>query len=71
MEKHENKRALDEYTNLIEKQEKDRILCLQNNLNKVNNNFDQQIIKAKKKDEVFKDYEEKRFMKEKEEIEKK
>lgn len=69
-EKIENKRALDEYTNFIEKQEKERISNLQNIIIKSNSNFELQNLKAKKQEQFLKQIEEQKFLNEKEEYEK-
>lgn len=69
VEKLANKKALEEYSNLIEKQERERILNLQNKIVKSNNNFELQNQKAKQHEEFLKQFEEQRFLKEKEEIE--
>lgn len=69
IEKLENKKALEEYSNLIEKQERERLINLQNKIVKSNNNFEMQNQKAKKQEELLKQFEEQRFLKEKEEIE--
>lgn len=68
-EKLENKKALEEYSNLIEKQERERLLNLQNKIVKSNNNYDLQYQRAKKNEELLKQFEEQKFLKEKEEIE--
>lgn len=69
LEKLENKKALDEYTNLIEKQEKERLKNLKNKIVKSNNDFELQVIIARKQEEFQKEFEEKKFLKEKEELE--
>lgn len=69
IEKIENKKALEDYTNLIEKQEKERLINLQNKIVKSNNNYEIQNQKAKKQEELLKQFEEQKFLKEKEEIE--
>lgn len=69
LEKLENKKALDEYTHLIEKQEKDRLINRQNKLIKVNNNFEMQDLIARQQEEFQKRFEEQKFLNEKEELE--
>lgn len=69
LEKMENKKALDEYTNLIEKQEKERLKNLQNKIVKSNTDFELQDFKARKQEELQKQFEEQKFLKEKEELE--
>ncbi len=68
-EKLENKKALEEYSNFIEKQERERILNLQNKIVKLNNNFDLKNEFAKKQGELLKQFEEQKFLKEKDELE--
>ncbi len=68
IEKLENKKALIEYTILIEKQEKERLANLQNKIVKSNSNFEAQNLKAKKQEELIKQFEEQKFLKEKEEL---
>lgn len=69
-EKMQNKRALDEYTNLIEKQEKERLLRLQNKIVKQTSNFEAENNKALENKELIKMFEEQKFRKEKDELEK-
>jgi hypothetical protein len=69
LEKLENKKALDEYTHLIENQEKDRLKSLQNKFVESNNDFEKQDLKARKHQELQKQFDEQKFFKEKEELE--
>ena len=68
-EKIDNKKALDLYTELIEKQERERLEKLHNKNTKLNYDFEIQTQIAKKTDEILKLYEENKFNKEKEELE--
>ncbi len=68
LEKLENKKALDEYSNFIEKQDKERLKNLQSKIVKSNNNFELQDFKARKQDELQRQFEEQKFLKEKEEL---
>jgi len=69
-EKLQNKKALDDYTNLIEKQEKERIINLKSKIVRQTNNFEAENIRAMENKEQIKMYEELKFIKEKEELEK-
>ncbi len=69
-EKLQNKKALDDYTNLIEKQEKERLFNLQNKIVRQTNNFEAENIRAMENKENLKYYEEQKFIKEKEELDK-
>ena len=69
LEKLENKKALDEYTNLIEKQEIERLKNMQNKIVRFNNDFEMQDYNARKQEELQKRFEENKFLKEKEELE--
>ena len=69
-EKMQNKKALDDYTNHIEKQEKARLINLQSKIVKQNGNFEAENHRANENKEYIKLYEEKRFIKEKEELDK-
>jgi hypothetical protein len=69
-EKLKNKKALDDYTNLIEKQEKERIIRLQSKIVKHSNNFEAENNRALENKEIIKYIEEQKFIKEKEELEK-
>lgn len=71
IEKLENKKAQEEYSNLIKKQERERLLNMQNKIVNSNNNFDLQNQKAKKQEEILKQIEQQKFLKEKEDIESK
>ena len=68
-EKLENKKALEEYSNLIEKQDNERLINLQNRIVKSNNNFDLQNQRAKRQEQLLKQFEEQKFLKEKVELE--
>jgi hypothetical protein len=69
-EKLQNKKALDDYTNLIEKQEKERLINLQSKIVRQSNNFEAEKIRAMENKENLKLYEEQKFIKEKDELEK-
>lgn len=69
LEKLENKKALDDYSSLIEKQDKERVKNLQNKIVKSNSDFEVQDFKARKQEEMQKLFEEQKFLKEKEELE--
>jgi hypothetical protein len=69
-EKLQNKKALDDYTNHIEKQEKDRIISLSSKIVRQTNNFEADNIRAMENVQYLKLYEEQKFIKEKEELDK-